>query len=72
MCMKRCIPMRTNVVIDDELIQEAFRLTKLKTKKEIIHKALEEFIQNRKRLDLKEIRGKIKFARGYDYKKMRP
>ncbi|MDH5203159.1 MAG: type II toxin-antitoxin system VapB family antitoxin, partial [Nitrospirota bacterium] len=35
-------------------------------------KALEEFIQNRKRLDLKEIRGKIKFARGYDYKKMRP
>jgi len=62
--------MRTNVDIDDELIQEAFRLTKLKTKKEIIHKALEEFIQNRKRLDLKEIRGKIKFARGYDYKKM--
>ena len=63
--------MRTNVDIDDELIQEAFRLTRLKTKKEIIHKALEEFIQNRKRLDLKEIRGKIKFARGYDYKKMR-
>ena len=63
--------MRTNVDIDDKLIQEAFRLTKLKTKKEIIHKALEEFIQSRKRLDLKEIKGKIKFARGYDYKKMR-
>lgn len=63
--------MRTNVDIDDKLIQEAFRLTGLKTKKEIIHKALEEFIQNRKRLDLKEIKGKIKFARGYDYKKMR-
>lgn len=64
--------MRTNVDIDDELIQEAFRLTGLKTKKEVIHKALEEFIRNRKRLDLKEIRGKIKFARGYDHKKMRP
>jgi len=64
--------MRTNVDIDDKLIQEAFRLTSLKTKKEIVHKALEEFIQSRKRLDLKEIRGKIKFARGYDYKKMRP
>ncbi len=63
--------MRTNVVIDDKLIQEAFRLTKLKTKKEIIHKALEEFIQNRRRLDLKDLRGKIRFAEGYDYKKMR-
>ena len=63
--------MRTNVVIDDKLIQEAFRLTKLKTKKEIIHKALEEFIQNRKRLDLKKIRGKIKFVKGYDHKEMR-
>jgi len=63
--------MRTNVDIDDELIQEAFRLTRLKTKKEIIHKALEEFIQSRKRLDLKEIKGKIRFSKEYDYKKMR-
>ncbi len=59
------------MVIDDKLIQEALRLSKLKTKKEIIHKALEEFIQNRKRLDLREVRGKIRFAEGYDYKKMR-
>jgi len=63
--------MRTNVVIDDKLIQEALRLSNLKTKKDIIHKALEEFIQNRKRLDLREVRGKIRFAEGYDYKKMR-
>ena len=63
--------MRTNVVIDDKLIQEALRLSKLKTKKELIHKALEEFIQNRKRLDLREVRGKILFAEGYDHKKMR-
>ena len=71
MCIQRCIPMRTNVVIDDKLIQEALRLSKLKTKKELIHKALEEFIQNRKRLDLREVRGKIRFTEGYDYKKMR-
>ncbi len=63
--------MRTNVVIDDKLIQEALRLSNLKTKKELIHKALEEFIRNRKRLDLREVRGKIRFAEGYDYKKMR-
>ena len=63
--------MRTNVVIDDKLIQEALRLSKLKTKKELIHKALEEFIRNRKRLDLREVKGKIRFDEGYDYKKMR-
>ena len=63
--------MRTNVVIDDRLIDEALRLSKIKTKKEVIQKALEEFVRNRKRLDLKQLKGKIKFVEGYDYKKLR-
>lgn len=63
--------MRTNIVIDDMLIEQALRLSKLKTKKEIIHKALEEFVKNRKRLDLRKIKGKIDFAEGYDYKALR-
>jgi len=63
--------MRTNVVIDDGLMKEAMDLSRAKTKKEIIHNALEEYINQRKRLDLKEIRGKIKFASRYNYKKMR-
>lgn len=63
--------MRTNVVIDDQLIKDALKLSKMKTKKELIHRALEEFIQNRKRLDLREIRGKIRFAEDYNYKEMR-
>ena len=42
--------MRTNVVIDDLLIDEALRLSKIKTKKEVIQKALEEFVRNRKGL----------------------
>jgi Arc/MetJ family transcription regulator len=63
--------MRTNVVIDDRLIDEALRLSKIKTKKEVIHKALEEFVRNRKKLDLKQLKGKIEFADGYDHKKMR-
>jgi Arc/MetJ family transcription regulator len=53
------------------LIEQALRLSKLKTKKEIIHKALEEFVKNRKRLDLRKIKGKIDFAEGYDYKALR-
>ncbi len=63
--------MRTNIVIDDWLLQEAFTLTKLKTKKELIKTALEELIENRKRMDLRKIRGKIQFRDDYDYKEMR-
>jgi hypothetical protein len=52
-------------------MEEALKLSKTKTKKELIKKALEEFIQNRRRLNLKDIKGKIQFDEAYDYKKMR-
>jgi len=63
--------MRTNVVIDDGLMKEAMDLSRAKTKKAVIQEALGEFVNQRKRLELKEIRGKIKFASRYNYKKMR-
>jgi len=63
--------MRTNVVIDDGLMKEALDLSSAKTKKEVIHNALEEYVNQRKRLDLRELRGKIQYGRRYDYKKMR-
>jgi len=63
--------MRTNVVIDDYLINEAFKLTKLKTKKDLIRTALQEMIENRKKMDLRKIKGKINFRDDYDYKEMR-
>ena len=63
--------MRTNVVLDENLIQEALRISGAKTKKSVIHRALEEFIQNHKRMDLRELKGKIRFKEGYNYKKLR-
>lgn len=63
--------MRTNIVLDDNLVEEALKLSKTRTKKELIHEALKEFVENRKRLDLLDLSGKIKFAEGYDYKAMR-
>ncbi len=63
--------MRTNIVLDDDLVEEAFKYSKAKTKKELIHEALREFIASRKKLDLRELRGKIVFQEGYDYKKLR-
>jgi hypothetical protein len=35
------------------------------------HKALEEFVKNRQRLNLLDLAGKIEFAEGYDYKSLR-
>jgi Arc/MetJ family transcription regulator len=63
--------MRTNIMIDEALMKEALTLSRMKTKREVVHKALEEFVRNLKKKDLREIRGKIRFAEGYDYKKAR-
>ena len=63
--------MRTNVVIDDNLLEEAFRYTNLKTKKDLINLALKEFVENAKKLSLLDLKGKISFDKDYDYKKMR-
>ncbi len=63
--------MRTNIVLDDDLVKKAFEHSKAKTKKELIHEALRELIAARRQLDLRDLRGKISFLEGYDYKKMR-
>ncbi|MHB1661591.1 MAG: type II toxin-antitoxin system VapB family antitoxin [bacterium] len=63
--------MRTNIVLDDFLVEDAMKLTNIKTKKELINLALKEFVENYKRKNLAELEGKIKFAEGYDYKSMR-
>ncbi len=63
--------MRTNIFIDDELLKKAFRYSRAKTKKELIHEALKKFIEDKGRMDLRQIRGKIKFRENYDYKSLR-
>ena len=63
--------MRTNINLDDQLVEDAFKLSRARTKKELIHEALEEFVQNRRRLDLRDLEGRIEFAKGYDYRQLR-
>ncbi|NTW16485.1 MAG: type II toxin-antitoxin system VapB family antitoxin [Syntrophaceae bacterium] len=63
--------MRTNIVLDESLIKEGFELSGAKTKKELIHQALKEFVATRKRHNLLNLEGKIMFADGYDYKRLR-
>lgn len=63
--------MRTNIVLDDDLVTKAFRYSKAKTKKDLINEALKELISARQRLDIRDLKGKIEFREDYDYKKMR-
>lgn len=70
MCIWRCI-VRTNIVIDDKLLEEAMKLSNIKSKKELVNTALREFVENLKRKNIKELKGKIKFKDDYDYKSMR-
>jgi Arc/MetJ family transcription regulator len=63
--------MRTNINLDDKLVKEAFNYISVSTKKELINIALKEFVETHKRLNPEEIKGKIKFEKDYDYKKLR-
>ncbi|MDR2560424.1 MAG: type II toxin-antitoxin system VapB family antitoxin [Holophagales bacterium] len=63
--------MRTNVVIDDDVIKEALSLSCLKTKKDVINRALREFVEIHSRKNLLDLRGQVLFEDGYDYKALR-
>ena len=43
--------MRTNIVLDEKLTSEAFSLTGLKTKRELVHYALQELVFAKKQLE---------------------
>ena len=63
--------MRTNIDIDDTLLNEAFRYSDVKTKKDLIHLALKEFVERHRRRDIRELRGTVGIRPDYDYKGLR-
>lgn len=63
--------MRTNIVLDDDLVKKAFRLSEARSKKDLVHEALRELVRLRGRRSLKDLKGKIRFREGYDYKDLR-
>lgn len=67
---------RTNIVLNEVIVQEALKLSHLKTKRALIDTALKEYIANHKaksNLDtfLDDMNGKSPFFDDYDYKAMR-
>jgi len=63
--------MRTNIVLDERLVKKAMKLSRTMTKKELVNQALKEFVENRKRLNLMDLAGKIEFTKDYNYKALR-
>lgn len=63
--------MRTNIVLDEKLVKEAFRYADVSTKRELIDLALREFVANHRRKDIRDLRGKVRIDSKYDYKAMR-
>lgn len=63
--------MRTNIDLDDRLVKEAQRLTGIETKKDVVNEALRLLVHTKQRKSLRDLRGRIEFAPGYDYKALR-
>ena len=61
--------MRTNIVIDDNLMAEAIELSQLKTKKAVVETGLRLLIRIKKQEQIKSLRGKLKWDD--DLEKMR-
>jgi Arc/MetJ family transcription regulator len=63
--------MATNLAIDDRLLEKARRVGKLRTKKETVTKALEEFIERRRQRRILKALGTFRFRENWDYKQDR-
>ncbi len=63
--------MAANLAIDEELLADALKVGKLKTKKATVNEALREFIQRRKQTEILKLFGSVDFDRNYDHKKRR-
>jgi len=51
--------MRTNIVIDEQLMHEVLRATGLKTKREAVELALRTLLRLRQQARIRELRGKL-------------
>ena len=63
--------MGTNIVLNDELVTEAFKYRDATTKRDLVKQALMDFIAHHKRKKMLELVGKVNIAEDYDYKPLR-
>lgn len=51
--------MRTNIIIDDKLMEEALLTTGAKTKREVVEIGLRMLVRLKKQASIRELRGKL-------------
>jgi Arc/MetJ family transcription regulator len=59
--------MRTNIIIDEEIMRTAMEISGIRTKKGVVDQAMREFVARHSKKDLSELRGKVRFSDDYDY-----
>jgi Arc/MetJ family transcription regulator len=64
--------MRTNIVIDDELLAEAMRLSGLKTKRAVVEEGLRKLIRLKAQADILKLSGKIRWEGDLDESRKGP
>lgn len=57
---------RTNIELNDRILKEAFKLTHMKTKKEIVNYAVGELVKRLRRKKILELEGKVKWEGNLD------
>lgn len=57
---------RTNVVIDDDLMESALKASEVKTKKHVIEEGLRLLVQTKSQERIKGFRGKLKWTGNLD------
>lgn len=58
--------MRTNIVIDDKLMEQALKATGFSTKKEAVEQGLKLLVQQNKQQSIRKLRGKLKWEGDLD------
>lgn len=58
--------MRTNIVIDDQLMADALQATGLKTKKEAVELGLKLLVKRNQQRDIRNLRGKLNWEGNLD------
>ncbi|MBI4654583.1 MAG: type II toxin-antitoxin system VapB family antitoxin [Nitrospirae bacterium] len=52
---------RTNVELNDKILKDALKLTRIKTKKDVVNYALEELVKKMRRKKMLELEGRVKW-----------
>lgn len=58
--------MRTNIVIDDDLMSQALQATGLETKKDVVEQGLKLLVKRKQQQSIRTLRGKINWEGNLD------